>query len=558
MVRLLAADRARAVRLAGPTNGPECPGLVLTDSSIGLLARARSEPSDNQPAGLRSPEVRGRDRPRQNGLLSLGHVHPNPSRRHVAGRTEPCRDAAARVPISGLGSPADAVSSTIAAEALMPRYRRGMALRTTIAVLLLAAVGFPQVDPLGRSVLFVRGADGTGGLGQGSVQQRTAHLSDIHDVSTQPNNHGFGELANLLRSDGFTVSQWIESNGTLTPSLLAPHRVVVFGSNNRTYSNTEIAAFHAWIDAGGSALFVSDANWGPDWSAAPRSDNQLAARYGVELHQDSASGVPVMARATAGRFTQPDHAVLSGFDGSGGAPDVHAFEGEGVSFSSAQRPSAGWVNGVLVTATGFQVRQMTQNGSPGALVAAGPRDGAVVVAQKDDSIVMTFFDRNTFFNRNGTGSDLHQRDHRQLALNLFRFLASVPARATHIGAACAGSGRSPRLIAGAPELGRDWFLSLRGGPANARVWWLFAPGSARPTTLPGGCVLHPAVMGLVATPAGTTGASGDLVRTIPLPVRHELSGGVLTAQAAIAAPGGPIATALELSDAVEVRLGVRR
>ncbi|MCB9870767.1 MAG: hypothetical protein H6837_12995 [Planctomycetes bacterium] len=221
-----------------------------------------------------------------------------------------------------------------------------------------------QVDPLGRSVLFIRGADGSGGLGSGTPQQRTAHLSDIQDTSTQPGNHGFGELAALLRSDGFTVSQWIESQGVLTAALLLAHRIVVFGSNNRVYSAAEVSAFHTYMDAGGSALFMSDANWGPDWDAAPKSDNQFLLRYGLSVYQDSASGVPVISRSTAGRFVQPTHPVVSGPDGAGPADEVNDFDGEGVSYLHVERGSEGWVASVLVTATGFQVRQLSNTGQP--------------------------------------------------------------------------------------------------------------------------------------------------------------------------------------------------
>ena len=211
----------------------------------------------------------------------------------------------------------------------------------------------------GPSILFVRGADGSGGLGQGTQQERTEHLSDIGNTSTAPGNHGFGELAALLRQDGFAVSQWIESAGGLDRNVLDPHAVVVFGSNNRGYAAREAAALTAWVDAGGAALFASDANWGPDWNAAPRSDNDLLAAFGAAVYQDSASGVLVAAAAT--HYAWPDHAALAGPDGSGGGNDVAAFVGEGVSFfhidRNAQPPPA-----VVVTAAGWQVRDLTANG----------------------------------------------------------------------------------------------------------------------------------------------------------------------------------------------------
>ena len=58
----------------------------------------------------------------------------------------------------------------------------------------LATAAAAQVDPAGRSILFVRGADCTGGLGTGTFQQRTAHLSSCStlDGGREP---GFGSSA---------------------------------------------------------------------------------------------------------------------------------------------------------------------------------------------------------------------------------------------------------------------------------------------------------------------------------------------------------------------------
>ena len=74
-----------------------------------------------------------------------------------------------------------------------------------------------QVDPLGRSVLFIRGADGSGGArSRGDKEHRTEELSSIHESRVKPGNHGFGSLATALRNDGFQVRQLIESEGKLT------------------------------------------------------------------------------------------------------------------------------------------------------------------------------------------------------------------------------------------------------------------------------------------------------------------------------------------------------
>src|SRR5436189_5377631 len=95
----------------------------------------------------------------------------------------------------------------------------------------------------GEKILFIRGGSGTGGFYDGgTLAQRDEELADINNTSTAGGNHGWGELAALLRGDGFSLAQMIEgpaSNNTaidLTAINLSQYSAVVFGSNNATYS----------------------------------------------------------------------------------------------------------------------------------------------------------------------------------------------------------------------------------------------------------------------------------------------------------------------------------
>ena len=79
------------------------------------------------------------------------------------------------------------------------------------------SVSQPNV-PHPPSVLFVRGAPRSGGfLEAESDFDRTEHLADINNDSTQPGNHGWHELAELLRADGFGVTQIIEPLESVPP-----------------------------------------------------------------------------------------------------------------------------------------------------------------------------------------------------------------------------------------------------------------------------------------------------------------------------------------------------
>ena len=58
------------------------------------------------------------------------------------------------------------------------------------------------------------------------------------------------------------------------------------GSNNADYDTAGIDAIEEYVRSGDGVVFISDANWGSDWSDASTSDQQFVDRFGVILHQD--------------------------------------------------------------------------------------------------------------------------------------------------------------------------------------------------------------------------------------------------------------------------------
>src|SRR5262249_15370321 len=167
----------------------------------------------------------------------------------------------------------------------------------------------------GERILFIRGGSGTGGfLDGGTLAQRDEELADITNTPTAIGNHGWGELANLLRGDGFVLDQMIEgpaSNKTpidLTAINLSQYKVIVFGSNNATYSTASINALEGFIRSGGGALFISDANFGSNWGDAASSEKKFLDPFGLIMNQDE--GVFALGRS-AGDFVQPARAILT-------------------------------------------------------------------------------------------------------------------------------------------------------------------------------------------------------------------------------------------------------
>ncbi|MEM1305149.1 MAG: malectin domain-containing carbohydrate-binding protein, partial [Planctomycetota bacterium] len=187
-------------------------------------------------------------------------------------------------------------------------------------------------QPTGPRVLFVRGADRSGGfLEAGNDTARTEQLADINNLATNNGNHGWGELRETLEAANFQVEQITESvepGSTSGPTDgvhidfelmdLSVYDAIVFGSNNAVYDTAAVDAVEAYVRGGGSTLFISDANFGGDWADASDSDQQFLDRFGLIMHQDQ--GTYSLFRSQ-GDYAVPDHPILTGVD---------RFDGEGV------------------------------------------------------------------------------------------------------------------------------------------------------------------------------------------------------------------------------------
>ncbi len=264
-------------------------------------------------------------------------------------------------------------------------------------------------------VLFIRGGDGTGGfLGSGSNDQ----LSDIENFNLASGNHGWAELASLLRGEGYALTQIKEGAATSGADLpvdlvnldLSPYKLIVFGSNNATYSAAAVDKIENFVRNGGGVLFISDANFGSNWGDAPSSDQPFLARFGLTMNQDN--GTYTLDRSL-GDYLVANHPILSG---------VNQFDGEGVSPISlnAGAAPAGVTRTILAKAKG-SVR--VPNGvNQGSTRESNSTDGSLVIAELGSGRFVGHFDRNTFFNRGGAGTDITRFDNRIYGRNLFAWL----------------------------------------------------------------------------------------------------------------------------------------
>jgi hypothetical protein len=258
-------------------------------------------------------------------------------------------------------------------------------------------------------MLYIRGGSRTGGFVE---DYNDDQLADIGDESQRVYNHGYGELAQLLYDDGFSIEGRDEGpadhNTKVDLSDLGDFDVVFFASNNATYSAEDAERLRRFVRGGGGALFASDANWGLYWDKAPSSDQTFLTQFGLIINQDG-GGLTVLSGAD---FVEPAHPILNG---------VTAFDGEGVSpCTLTHDPTALGKATRLVAATAV-VRRPTAPMGP--VDQPTDDDGSLVVVEYGAGRVACHFDRNTFFNVNGAGTSLASQSNTVYAHRLFAWLA---------------------------------------------------------------------------------------------------------------------------------------
>ena len=298
-----------------------------------------------------------------------------------------------------------------------------------VASLAISCVIAAPTARAGESIaLFIRGADRSGGFLEATNDSgRTEQLADIDNASTSNGNHGWFQLAQTLRDNSFVVEQIKEgvepgnpsgqSQGLPVPLEvmdLSQYDVIVFGSNNASYGQTAVDAVEDYIRGGGGAIFISDANFGSDWADASNSDQPFLSRFGLTMNQDNGT---YSLQRSSGEFLVPDHPILAGVD---------RFDGEGVTpITVGTELPEGVEIEILALAKGSVRRNSGDFGSnnQGPTTSATDRDAVLLAATIGEGRLVGHFDRNTFFNLNGAGTDIHRFDNRELAVNLFRWVA---------------------------------------------------------------------------------------------------------------------------------------
>jgi hypothetical protein len=272
----------------------------------------------------------------------------------------------------------------------------------TIAIPPLQAIVMDPMSPVGftvtaasvitlvptKSVLFLQGGYDPG-VGP------TSRLAD-----TSP--FGFSTLRDLLIAIGFSAAtEVVDTTVTVTPQLLQPHGLLVLGSNAKVFAPGEVNAIEGFVRAGGGLVSYADSTFGP---GNVDSDNQVLSRFGLLAAADNFGG-PVLAT------TFLPHPISAGL--------FLGVRGEGVSIIEVVGNATDTITNVCPCLSNggacFPYPVVAPSGS------LNPTYSACAAVSAGLGRVVATFDRNTFFNWPGYGSNILDASNLSYAVNLFLY-----------------------------------------------------------------------------------------------------------------------------------------
>ncbi len=283
-----------------------------------------------------------------------------------------------------------------------PRFL-AISLLSTLCLMASSATAFAA------SVLYVHGdVAGDGTVPSGNQQPFDQMLL------TDTGSKGLSEFADLVRSQGHTISQRYDQQTTINDGFLSGVDVLIFGLHQKQWSDAEKESLHNWLNAGGGMLIYSDSASGGSFSSVGAQNsvgqsvtNNLIERYGMQVTVDQANG-------TKSFRSGPNipHPLMN---------DRPELEGEGVS-PIAIDPNSNAIaliphsNNPDNLVSGNTNIPHTQN-----ITIDNPQYAALALATVGKGHVITLFDRQPMWN-SGPGSNIAKRDNREILRRIVNFL----------------------------------------------------------------------------------------------------------------------------------------
>ena len=224
---------------------------------------------------------------------------------------------------------------------------------------------------------------------------------------------GLTLFADLIRGEGYTISQFYDQETTLNAAFFNQFDAVIFGLHQVIWNDAEKEALDRWLRAGGGMLIYSDSASGGRFSevgidndVGQRVTNNLISRYGMEVTVDQGGGtrsyIPENGNQNPIIWDQPD------------------FEGEGVSPVAVNRAGEAEILIPLLPANRTGGRNLNVNSM--GLSFSNFDYAAMALARVGQGHVIAIFDRQPMWN-DGPGSDILKRDNREILRRTVRFLA---------------------------------------------------------------------------------------------------------------------------------------
>ncbi len=233
---------------------------------------------------------------------------------------------------------------------------------------------------------------------------------------TDTGNTGLSQFRDMVISQGHTISQRYDQTLSMTAGFLANVDVIIFGLHQKIWSIAEKAALDTWLRGGGGILIYSDSAAGGRFSIVgaqnPVGQNvvrNLMLNYGIQVTVDQANGTKaVRASPNNGFSLMTDRPIL---EGEGVSPVAYV-PGSGVSDWIPYRNNP--ENSVSGTPVVNRLQGLTDvdNLEFSALATRSVGQGRIVA----------MFDRQPMWN-NGPGSDINERDNREILRRVVNYLA---------------------------------------------------------------------------------------------------------------------------------------
>lgn len=226
---------------------------------------------------------------------------------------------------------------------------------------------------------------------------------------------GLTAFRDMVQAQGYQIDQYYDRNTTLNAAFLNNFDVIVFGLHQKIWSSSEKSALDGWIRNGGGILMYSDSAAGgfgklvgPLNTVGQSAVNNVLSAYGMQVTVDQVNG-----KNSFRAGPNPRHPIMAGRP---------VFEGEGVS-PIAIDPSGDakvlipYEDNADYKVSGDGTIKFNRN-----ISYSNPKYAVIAATEVGSGHVMAIFDRQPIWNSGG-GSNIQQRDNREILRRIINFLA---------------------------------------------------------------------------------------------------------------------------------------